>query len=252
VFNKDDIWGADLVDMPKENLGRSGKYKFILTVIDLYTRYAWGIALRDKTGQTVKDAFEKIFKSSNRKPKKLWCDLGKEFYNKTMKSFLNEHNIELYSTYNEGKSVYAERLNRTLKQIMWKKFTTQGNQKWVKILNSVLEYYNNKIHSSIKMSPNEASKYPEKIKEIINDNNYENEINMTKRQNKPKFKVGDRVRIYKWKNHFEKSYTAKWTLEVFKISEVVPSSPTTYRIKDLSGEEIEGRFYSNQLQKTEF
>jgi uncharacterized membrane protein YfhO len=169
-----------------------------------------------------------------------------------MKSFLTEHNIELYSTYNEGKAVVVERFNRTLKQYMWKKFLIQGKQKWVKLLPSVLDYYNNKIHSSIKISPNEASKNPEKIREIINDNNYENEANLTKRQNKPKFKVGDRVRIFKYKYHFEKGYTAKWTSELFKISKVLLTSPTTYEIVDLKGENILGTFYTSQLQKSEF
>jgi hypothetical protein len=251
VFEKDEIWSADLVDMPKENLGRGGKYRYILTIIDLFTRYAWGIPLKTKTGSEVKQAFESIFRS-NRKPSKLWVDRGKEFYNKTMDSFLKQNNIELYSTNNEGKACVVERLNRTLKQFMWKKFLIQGNQKWVKILPSVLEYYNNKIHSSTRMSPIEASKYPAKIKETITNNNYENEDNMTKRQNKPKIKVGQKVIVYKWKNHFEKGYTAKWSTEVFKISRVLLTSPVTYEVKALDGEEILGRWYQNELQKSEF
>ena len=113
VFGKDEIWSCDLVEMPHEYLGRGGKYKYILTVIDLYTRYAWSIALRDKTGNTVKEAFEKIFKESSRKPAKLWCDRGKEFYNGVMKKFLKDNNIVIYSTYNDGKAVVVERFNRT-------------------------------------------------------------------------------------------------------------------------------------------
>jgi hypothetical protein len=103
--------------------------------------------------------------------------------------------IELYSTNNEGKAVVVERFNRTLKQIMWKKFTINGNQKWVKILPEIVEYYNNKIHSSIKMTPNEASKNPEKLTLISTNNNYENEFTLRKKT--PKFKIGNKVRIYR-------------------------------------------------------
>ena len=128
VFAKDDIWSADLVEMPHESLGRSGKYKYILTVIDLFTRYAWAIPLKNKTASTVKDAFEYIFNTSKRMPKKLWTDRGMEFYAKIMKSFLSQQNIELYSTNNEGKAVMVERLNRTLKGLMWKKFTNKDTK----------------------------------------------------------------------------------------------------------------------------
>ena len=130
--------------MPIENLGRSGKFKYILTVIDLYTRYAWAIPLKTKTSLEVKEAFEKIFKESNRRPKKLWIDRGGEF------NLMKKQNIEVYSTENQGKAVMVERLNRSLKEIMWKRFTVQGNQKWVKLLPEVVEIYNNRIHSSIK------------------------------------------------------------------------------------------------------
>jgi hypothetical protein len=102
------------------------------------------------------------------------------------------------------------------------------------------------------MSPAEASKNPNKIIKTIMNGNYENENNLTKRQNKPKFKVGNRVRIYKYKTHFEKGLTHKWTPEIFKVSKVLLTSPPTYELVDLKGEEILGKFYSNQLTKTEF
>ena len=128
--------------MSPENLGRGEKFKYILTVIDLYTRYAWAVPLPKKTGNFTK-ADLSIFL-------KLWTDAGKEFYNAVMSSFLKQHNIHIYSTNNEGKAVVVERLNRTLKQMMWKQFTVQGNQKWFKMLPEILANYNNKIHSSIK------------------------------------------------------------------------------------------------------
>jgi len=211
VFNKDDIWSADLINMPIEN-----GYKYCLTVIDLYTRYAWVVPLKNKTGITVKNAFEKIFKESNRKPKKLWVDKGKEFYNKNVK----ELGMEIYSTENEGKAVVIERFNRTLKNKMYKKFTDIGSQKWLKILPEVLKNdYNNKIHSSIKVTPQQASDNPEIILGKVSENSYENESNSELVKQKPKFKIGNRVRIFKYKNKFEKGYVGYWTKEIFKIKQ---------------------------------
>jgi hypothetical protein len=111
---------------------------------------------------------------------------------------------------------------------MWEKFMIQGNQKWVKLLASVLNYYNNEVHSKIKLSPKVASQNPDTVQQNIISSNYENENTMTERQLKPKFSVVNRVRIYAFKSHFEKGFTHKHTEEVFKIHKVLKTSPTTY------------------------
>src|SRR6266581_9743409 len=114
----------------------------------------------------------------------------------------------MYSTENAGKAVVIERFNRTIEEWLWRKFTEQGNQKWVKILPELVDIYNNKIHRSIKVSPIEASNNPQKIKDITNTNNFYNENNYP--QKKAKFKINDRVRIFKYKSKFEKGYTSKF------------------------------------------
>jgi hypothetical protein len=169
-----------------------------------------------------------------------------------MTSFLKDNTIELYSTNNEGKSVLAERFNRTLKQYMWKQFLIQDNQKWFKLLPSVLDYYNNKVHSAMGITPHDATEHPEKIKDLITANNYANENTMSKRQLTPKYSVGDRVRIYRYKKHFEKGYTHRFTEEVFKVSKVLQTAPITYELVDLQGEPILGKFYPNELVLSEF
>ena len=207
VFNKDDIWSADLIELPPEYHGRT-HYKFALTVIDLYTKYAWIRKLKNKTGLEVRKAFEDIMKTSGRTPKKLWVDQGSEFYNKNFKAMLAENNnIEMYSTYNEGKAVIIENFNRIFKTKLFKQFTINGNQKWINIIQEVVDKYNNKHNSLLGISPKEASENPEKIREIIMQNNYSNELKSfdLKPKKKPKkFKVDDRVRIFKYKHHFEK------------------------------------------------
>ena len=221
-------------------------YKYALTAIDLYTRFAWVIPLKRKTGSQVKEAFEKIFKESGRRPTKLWCDKGREFYNKDVKPLFDL----VYSTENEGKSVFVERFNRTLKRMLYKKFTEQGNQKWLGILQDVVNQYNNKVHRSINETPYNASKNPDLIKEKISEHNYKNEMDPKLSKNKPKFKVGDRVRIFKWKDRFEKGFKGYWTSEIFVVDEILKTTPITYKIKDLDNEEITGKFYESELQKT--
>ena len=237
VFNTDDIWTADLVIMPPEK-----GYKYILTVMDIYTRYAWAMPQKTKTANETKESFEGIIKVTNRKPMKLWVDKGTEF-NK-----VKELNIVLYHTENFNKAVMIERFNRTLTNKLFKQFTIQGNQKWLKILLPILKNYNNKIHSSINETPLNATKNPELIKNVTSKNNYENENSNIPM--KPKFKINERVRIFKYKNHFEKGYNGYWTNEISTISKINKTSPITYEIKDLDNEPIYGTFYSNELQAT--
>lgn len=253
VFHKDDIWSADLIELPPEYLGRTS-YKFALTVIDLYTKYAWVRKLKNKTGVEVKNAFENIMETSDRTPRKLWVDNGSEFYNKNFKAMLKDNNdINMYSTFNEGKAVVIENFNRTLKTRLFKQFTIQGNQKWINIIQSVVDKYNNKPHSLIGISPSEASKNPEKIKEAIMQNNYSNELKAFDLKSKNKrFKVDDRVRIFKYKYHFDKGFTGFWTSEIFKVKNIHNTDPITYELVDLHNEEIHGKFYAHELQKTDF
>ena len=119
------------------------------------------------------------------------------------------------------------------------------------MLPGVLKSYNNKVHNVIKTTPQLASEKPGSIQRINYQNNFENERSSI-RNKRPKFKVGDRVRMFKWKSHFEKGYTAKWTREIFVVSKVNSTVPVTYEVEDLHGEEITGRFYEHELQHTEF
>ena len=114
---KDNIWGVDLADM--QSLSRKNKgIKYLLCAIDLYSKYAFVISLKDKKGISIVNAFNKIIKQSNRKPNKMWVDQGGEFYNNVFKKWLSDNDINMYSMYNEGKSVVAERFIRILKKIV--------------------------------------------------------------------------------------------------------------------------------------
>ena len=116
---KDNIWGVDLADMQLITRYNKG-IRNILCVIDLFGRYVWVIPLKNKKGESIVEGFQKILDDSNRKPNKIWVDHESEFYNNKFKIFLKENDSEMYSTFNEGKSVVTERFIQTLKnKIYW-------------------------------------------------------------------------------------------------------------------------------------
>ena len=241
VNHIDEIFAADLVEMQKFSKLNKG-YRYLLTCIDIFSKFAWVIPLKDKKGITIKNALQKIFKQ--RKPKFLWTDRGTEFYNKQVLDLLNENNIKLYSTNNsEIKSAVIERFNRTFKNMMYKKFTENNNTIFYNILDELVNNYNNKYHSTIRMSPIEGSKK-------INEKKIKNIYNFEKTKKPGKFRIGDRVRLSLEKNIFEKSYETNWTEEIFVIYDIKYSNVPYYYLKDLNGEKLQGTFYEQELQKT--
>ena len=153
--------------------------------------------------------------------------------------------MTLYSTENEEKSSVCERWNRAIKTKMWKQFTVQGNTQYLDMLPKLVKEYNNTKHSSIKMTPTEASK--KKNEGLVYFNLYGN---MEQLSSKPKFKVGDKVRISNYKRKvFDKGYTPNWSEEIFTVDKIQYTNPITYKIKDLNNEEIKGSFYEPELLK---
>ena len=233
---KDNIWGVDLADM--QSLSRKNKgIKYLLCVIDLYSKYAFVIPLKDKKGISIVNAFIKIIKQSNRKPNKIWVDQGGEFYNNVFEKWLSDNDINMYSRYNEGKSVVAERFIRTLKNKLYKHMTATGKNVYYDVLNDVVNKYNNTKHSTIKMKLIDV-KNNKRV--YIDEHNEKDCI----------FKVGDRVRISRYKNMFAKGYTRNWSKEIFIVDKINDTVPYTKNLKDLNDEEIIVSFYDKELQKS--
>ena len=175
----------------------------------------------------------------------LWTDKGSEFISKHFKEFLKTKGIKLYHTENEEKSSVVERWNKTMKNRMWKMFTVNNNTVYWDKIDKLVDNYNNSRHSSVKMTPVEASK---KANEKNVWSNLYGDLIYTK-PGKPAFAIGDKVRISKYKRQvFDKGYTPKWT-EIFVIDKVLPTKLVTYSIADLMGESIKGSFYQQELQK---
>ena len=211
---KDNIWDADLADM--QLLSKYNKrIRFLLCVIDIFSKYAWVVPLKDKKGISIVKAFQSILKQSNRKPNKIWVDKGSEFYNAYFKKWLRDNDIVMYSAHNEGRSVVGERFIRTLKSKIYKYMTSISKNVYINKLDDIVNEYNNTHHITIKMKPND-------VKDIAY-------INTSKKINYkgPKFKAGDRVRISKYKNIFAKGYTPNWSEEVFVIKKVKNTVPWT-------------------------
>ena len=234
---KDNIWGVDLADMQLLSKYNKG-IRFLLCVIDVFSKYAWVVPLKDKKGISIVKAFQSILKQSNRKPNKICVDKGSEFYNAYFKKWLRDNDIVMYSKHNEEKSVVAERFIKTKKSKIYKYMTSISKNVYIDKLDDIVDESNNTYHTTVKMKPAD-----------VKDNTY---INADKEINNkdPKFKVGDHVRISKYKNIFAKGYMPNWSEEVFVIKKVKNTVPWTYVINDLNGEEITGTFYEKELQNT--
>ena len=128
-------------------------FRFLLCVVDVFSKYAWVVPLKDKKGVSIVNAFQSILKKSNRKPNKIWADKSSEFYNRSMKLWLEKNNIEMYSTHNEGKSAVAERFIRTIKNKIYKYMTSVSENVYIDELDDIVDEYNNTYHRTIKMKP---------------------------------------------------------------------------------------------------
>ena len=183
---RDNVWGVYLSDM--QSLSKYSKgIKYLLCAIDLFSKHAWFVPLKNKTGISIFNAFQKMLEISNRKPNKIWVDQGGEFYNKLFKRFLKINNTEMYSTYNEGKSVVAERFIRTLKNKIFKHMTVVSKHVYFDVLGDIVNKYNNTVHRTIKMKPSDVT------------SDFYAEYNEDSNEKDPKFKVADRIGISRYK-----------------------------------------------------
>lgn len=238
-----DTLQADLVEM-LPYATKNENMKYILTVINIFSKKAYARPLKNKTGPEVTKAMKSVLDSLNYNVKNIHVDMGLEFYNSHFKRMLQPFGINLYSTYSVKKAAIVERFNRTLKKKMWKEFTYRGSYKWIDILQRLIDDYNNKKHRTIKMKPNDVNSQNE---QQLLDTVY-NYKWIISEKSKPKFKEGDLVRLSKYKHVFEKGYTPNWTAEVFSIKSVCFTNPITYELVDLNERDIVGKVYGFELQ----
>ena len=233
---------ADLVDI-SSLAGFNKGYKFLLTCIDVFSKFAWVVPLKNKTGGSLVNGFQSIL-DLGRSPEKLQTDKGTEFLNRNFQSFLKEKNIHFFTTNSELKTSVVERFNRTLKTRMWKYFTAKNDHVYIDILQDIVHGYNNSYHRSIGLAPALVS-LPNvgQVRRKLYGNSW------TKPGRKFKFKLGDQVRISKSRRTFKKGYLPSWTQEIFGVTKIIPRVPPVYRLPDYADDKIEGVLYAEELQK---
>ena len=241
TFYRNHVWGADLVEMiPYAN--ENENFKYILTIVDVYSKFAYAVPLKNKTAESVTNAFKYIIDTTGFKPEFIWTDLGKEFYNSKLDDLRKKHNIGIYSTFGNSKSAIVERFNKTLKSKIWQIFTQEQNKNWIDILNDLVQKYNQTKHSAVEFN---------KPKDMMFDD-IRLKIKEDKRPvKKPKFKLNDRVRVSLKKGVFQKAYEGNWSQQIYKICEIIESNPINYKLKDEETNEIiKGSWYEQELQLT--
>ena len=239
VYHIDDIWSLDILDLkdygPKNNRG----YRYALVTIDNLCKFGWTVPLKNKNAQTIKDSFENILISSKRKPNLIETDRGKEFYNNIFQDYLNKNNIKLYSRNSSYGAVFAERFNRTIRDLLKKIVFENGDANWIDVLPTITKQYNNKVHSSTKLSPKDASL--KKNEGLV----YKNLLDKRKKV-KPKYEIGDLVRTADLKKTFSKGDTTNWSYKLYKITEIINDTIPSYKIDNLKE-----RYNEALLKKTE-
>ena len=238
VYHIDDIWSLDILDLkdygPENNKG----YRYVLVTIDNFSKFGWTIPLKNKNAPTIEDSFEKILISSKRKPTLIESDRGKEFYNNVFQDFLIKNNIKLYSRNSSVGAVFAERFNQTIKDLLEKIVFEQGDAKWIDVLPAITKQYNNRIHSSTKLTPIQSSL--KKNEGFV----YKNLLDK-RNKIKPKFQINDLVRTADLKKTFSKGDTTNWSYKLYKITEIINDTIPSYKINNLPE-----RYNESLLKKT--
>ena len=238
VYYIDDIWSLDILDLkdygPKNNRG----YRYVLVTIDNFSKYGWTVPLKNKNAQTIKDSFENILINSKRKPNLIESDRGKEFFNNIFQDFLNKNDIKLYSRNSSYGAVFAERFNRTIRDLLKKIVFENGNAKWIDVLPTITKQYNNRVHTSTKLTPIQASL--KKNEGYV----YKNLLDKRKKV-KPKFQINDLVRTADLKRTFSKGDTTNWSYKLYKITEIFNDTIPSYKINNLPE-----RYNESLLKKT--
>ena len=237
---------ADLVDIHQHAKSNSD-FTFLLTVIDCFSREAWVYPIKNKTGECVSEALEKVLR--DRKFFSFQTDKGKEFYNTSVQMMLKRYGVKHFSSENETiKASLVERFNKTLRARLHRSMTARGNERILGVLPKIVDAYNNSYNDSIGMSPAEVFRANQE--DIHQRLEFDLKSAMVKLPDAVPLKAGDVVRITKARGAFERGFTPNWTREIFRVVGIDNyQRPTAYRIKDLSGEEVQGIFYRKELQK---
>lgn len=245
-------WQGDLAEVG--NLaGENDGVRYVLILIDIVSKYVWVEPLMTKSGPSVLAGLKRIFERTDRRPDKLQTDDGKEFLYRGMHSYLKANEIKFFTLKSDKKAAVAERMVRTLKEKIWRYMHEKHTKRYVDILQDLVASYNGTYHDSIKRAPSEVTIQNEgEVLRTLYGKEWSEIGKSEGKVTKPKHKVGDFVRISRVKGIFKKGYIGNWTEEIFVVEEVIHARPNVlYKLKDLSGEIIEGSFYQHEIQEVD-
>ena len=227
VYKVDDIWSLDILDLKDYGLKKNRGYRYVLVIIDNFSKFGWTVPLKNKNAQTIKDSFENILRSSKRKPGLIESDRGKEFYNNIFQDFLNKNNIKFYSRNSSYGAVFAERFKQTIRDLLKRPVFEKGVGNWIDVLQTITKHYNNRIHSSTMLTPIQASL--KKNEGFV----YKNLLDKRKKVT-PKFQINDLLRTADLKKTFSKSDTTNWSYKLYKITETINDTIPSYKTDNIN------------------
>ena len=246
VFGPNEQWQMDLVDMQKLSKWNKG-YKYMLTVIDVFSRVAWAEPIKNKSTKEMVPALERVKKHFGTSPLRVQTDQGTEFLAKPVQAWFKKHGWHHMVTLGDPKASLVERWHRTLKQRMFRYFTAHNTLRWIDVLPQLIRNYNKSFHRSIGMAPSNVN---ESNSEQVWNRLYQARY-QPKRPPKPTLRVGDKVRLQKKHRPFKKGYLPGWTEEVFSVSKVKKGPLPLYKVVEWDGTPIKGTFYEQDLQKVQ-
>ena len=219
----DEIWSIDLADMIDYKISNIKGFRYIFIVIDDFSKYLWARPLKNKYSQTITNEFSNILTTSKRKLLKIESDRGAEFYNSIFQNFLRSKNIHHYSRFTDKGSSIAERVIRTVRNLLKKPVFERGKADWLSELPSVIKKYNNTIHHSTKMTPIQASKKSNEAEVYSN-------LKDNREVRKPTHKLGQLVRTADIKRVFSKGDSTNYSYKLYTITEIIHDTIPSYRI----------------------
>ena len=251
VYRKRELFQSDVVFFTnKEMVQANDGYRYLFTTIDVFTKMAWVYPLKSNTCQNVMNCFIDILEKCGEKPERLNTDRGSEMICEKFERYLKNQNIHHYLAYSLRKCPVVERFNLTIQTLLYKMMAKHNSLKWTEFLDDAMKIYLNRKHRTIGMSPIEGDrdKNERKIRKVY----FKKYMASNLKKTKPKFKVGDSVRIFAESGQFHRGYMEDFTREHFTITKVSTNLPfPRYRIKEYSGGEIIGSFFEDELVKYE-
>ena len=239
VYYIDDIWSLDILDLKDYGPENNREYRYVLVIIVNFSKFGWTLPLKNKNAQTIKDSFENILIISKRKPNLIESDRDEGFYNNIFQDFLNRNSIKLYSRNSSYGANFAERFNKSIRDLLKRPVFQKGDGNWIDVLPTITKQFNNRIHSSTKLTPIQASL--KKNEGFV----YKNLLDKRKKI-KPKYEIGNLVRTADLKKTFSKGDTTNWSYKLYKITEIINDNIPSYRLDNLPE-----RYNESLLKKTE-